>query len=204
MTIDENILYNVVESSFQEIPKILDILYSSDDFIESLEEMVSTICDAFIDGKKLMIIGNGGSAADSQHFAAELVNRFKIGRFPLPAIALTTDSSVLTSISNDFGFDEVFSKQVNAIGNPGDVLFCISTSGTSENIKNAINTAKDNGIITLGLTGGNSFNNAIDTTDCFIYVDTTCTPRIQELHIMIIHILCELIERAMTDYFTQN
>ena len=160
-----------------------------------IEEAVKCIINTIEQGGKVMFCGNGGSAADSQHLAAELINRFLINRAPLPGIALTTDTSVLTSIGNDFGFEEIYSKQIEAIGKRGDTLVAITTSGKSENILEALYTANDNNINTIVLTGEKGrFLAEEDKADYVIIVPSTDTPRIQECHILIGHIMCELVE----------
>lgn len=146
-------------------------------------------------GNKLLFCGNGGSAADAQHLAAEFVNRFIMDRPPLPALALTTDSSILTAIGNDFGFDQVFSKQVQALGKPGDILFAISTSGNSKNILLALEAARERSVLTVGLTGKGGGQMA-PYCDVLINVDSASTPLIQEIHIAVGHLLC-----GLTDYF---
>ncbi|MDR1947200.1 MAG: D-sedoheptulose 7-phosphate isomerase [Desulfovibrio sp.] len=146
-------------------------------------------------GNKLMICGNGGSAADAQHIAAEFVNRFLMDRPPLPALALTTDSSILTAIGNDFSFDQVFSKQVSALGKPGDLLMALSTSGNSADILRALKAAREGGIHSLGLTG-NKGGKMSALCDSLINVDEESTSLIQEIHITAAHLLCEL-----TDYY---
>ncbi len=148
-----------------------------------------------IQGGKILFCGNGGSAADAQHLAAEFVNRFQMERPPLPAIALSTDTSALTAISNDYGFDQVFKKQVQALGLPGDVLVGISTSGNSENVVQALKTGREKGLVTIGLNG-QSKGETFPYCDHLIMVPDTRTPLIQEVHIAIGHTLCRL-----TDYF---
>ena len=146
-------------------------------------------------GGKILLCGNGGSAADAQHIAAELVGRFAHQRRGLPAIALTTDSSALTSIGNDFGFESVFARQVEALARPGDVLIGISTSGNSRNVLAAAHTARDMGVSTLGLLGGTggALNEVLDQS---ILAPSSDTPRIQECHILIGHIWCAMIDEA--------
>jgi D-sedoheptulose 7-phosphate isomerase len=146
-------------------------------------------------GGTLYFCGNGGSAADAQHIAAEFMNRFLIERPPLPAIALTTDTSILTSISNDYAFDEVFSKQVKALGKKGDIAFGISTSGNSVNVAKAFRAAKKMGMVTIALTGegGKIASNA----DIALAIPSKSTPRIQEAHITIGHILCDLTDTLL-------
>lgn len=146
-------------------------------------------------GGKILFCGNGGSAADAQHIAAEFVNRFMLDRPPLPAIALTTDSSILTAIGNDFGFDLVFAKQVQALGNPDDILVGISTSGNSENVVKAFEAARENSLVTLGLTGRDGGKLA-ELSDFLINVPENTTALVQEIHITVAHLLCGLV-----DYF---
>jgi D-sedoheptulose 7-phosphate isomerase len=154
------------------------------------------LCSAFENGGKLLICGNGGSAADAQHLAAEFVNRFRLERRPLPAIALTTDTSVITSVSNDYDFDQVFSKQVEALAGPGDIVLGISTSGNSPNVLKALSAAREIGAKTVGLTGGTG--GAMERwSDLVLCVDSSDTPRIQEVHIFLEHLLCDLVEQRL-------
>jgi D-sedoheptulose 7-phosphate isomerase len=150
----------------------------------------------FAAGHKLLIFGNGGSAADAQHIAAEFVNRFTVERKPLPALALSTDTSILTSIPNDYSFDEVFSKQIKALGRKDDMALGISTSGNSKNVILAVETAKEMGLYTVGLTGCGGGELA-RCCDLALIVDSRATPRIQETHITAGHILCELVDRIL-------
>lgn len=147
-------------------------------------------------GNKIAFLGNGGSAADSQHLAAELVGRFAKDRSPIPALALTTDTSILTAVGNDYGFDEVFSRQVEALLNEGDLLVAISTSGESPNVIKAVLKARSKGVKVVGLTGkgGGHLKNICDVV---IVVPSNSTPRIQEVHILIGHLVCEEVERAL-------
>jgi len=158
-------------------------------------EAAQAIAHAFKAGRKLLLFGNGGSAADCQHIAAEFMNRFLIERPPLPAIALTTDTSILTSISNDYAFDEVFGKQVKALGKKGDIALGISTSGNSANVMKAFRVAKKIGMVTIALTaeGGKIAVNA----DIALAVPSRSTPRIQEAHITIGHILVDLTDTLL-------
>lgn len=146
-------------------------------------------------GRKLLICGNGGSAADAQHFAAELVGRFRCERRGLPAIALTTDSSIVTALGNDYGFDAIFQRQVEALANAGDIVVGISTSGNSSNVLHALTKARDLGCVTMALLGGDGGQIA-DTADHALIINSRVTARIQEVHLTIIHIFCELIEQA--------
>ena len=158
------------------------------------------MCDALRRGNKILILGNGGSAADAQHFAAELVGRFLKNRSALPAIALTTDTSILTAVANDFGYDQVFSRQVEALAKPGDVVVGISTSGHSANVQQALALAKTVQSQTVALLGRDGGTIA-EQVDLALTVSTPDTPRIQEAHLTIIHILCDLIE---TELFPEN
>jgi D-sedoheptulose 7-phosphate isomerase len=146
-------------------------------------------------GHKVLIFGNGGSAADAQHIAAEFVNRFQIERHPLAAIALTTDTSIITSIANDYHFDEIFAKQILALGKADDVAIGISTSGNSENVNKAVHTARDLGIFTIGFTGRGG--KLAEYADLVFRVESDSTARIQETHITLSHILCDLMERIL-------
>ena len=161
-----------------------------------IEDAVSIIINAFKSGHKILLCGNGGSAADCQHMAAEFVGKFKKERKALPAMALSTDTSVITALTNDCGGDVIFSRQVEAHGRKGDVLIAISTSGSSPNILNAIKTAKALGMKILGLTGekGEKMNKLCDIC---ITVPSSNTPRIQEAHITVEHIICGLVEKEM-------
>lgn len=162
--------------------------------VPEIREAARLMSDALKSGGKIMFAGNGGSAADAQHLAAELVNRFLKERRPLAGLALTTDTSILTAVGNDYSFDEIFSKQVMALGRKGDVLLGISTSGSSRDILKAFEAARGMGIITVALTGeGGEMK---DLADCAVCVPSVSTPRIQEAHILIGHILCELVEDA--------
>lgn len=167
---------------------------SSDQIVELAKQIIET----FNDGGKLLIFGNGGSAADAQHMAAEFVNRFLINRRPLPALALTTDTSVLTSIGNDFSYDLIFVKQIQALGKPEDLALGITTSGTSPNVVKGIATARDMGLKTAALTGGNAASGELaGNCDLILNVPSDSTPHIQETHLWVEHILCEVVERAM-------
>ena len=161
-----------------------------------LIEIAANICiDSLKKGNKILIFGNGGSAADAQHIAAEIVGRYKVERKGLPAIALTTDTSVITAISNDYGYLHVFDRQVEALANEGDVLIGISTGGSSTNVISALKLAKELGCRAIGLSGkdGGKFNALCDVNLIAIADDT---PRIQEMHILIGHIICHLIDQA--------
>jgi D-sedoheptulose 7-phosphate isomerase len=165
----------------------------TDVYLEVIEKIAVKCLNTLETGNKILICGNGGSAADSQHFAAELTGRYKKERRGLAGIALTTDTSALTAIGNDYGYNKVFSRQLESIGQKGDVLFSLSTSGNSENLILAIQTAKDldiESISLLGKTGGEMK----EISDLSLVIPSDDTARIQECHILIIHIICELIE----------
>lgn len=154
---------------------------------------------ALLDGHKILCCGNGGSAADAQHFAAELINRYERDRPSLPAIALTTDTSAITSIGNDYSFDEIFSKQIRGLGAPGDVLLAISTSGHSKNVVQAIAAAHDREMPVIALTGkdGGDIGRMLRTQDVEIRVPAHKTSRVQEVHLLVIHCLCDLIDNML-------
>ena len=172
---------------------------AADQITESIVAAGQVMSDALLDDGKILSCGNGGSAADSQHFSSELLNRFEMERPGLPAIALTTDSSTLTSISNDYAYAEIFSKQVRALGRPQDVLLGISTSGNSENVVQAIAAAHERDMRVVALTGrdGGRIPDLLDEGDVEIRVPGTRTARIQEVHLLVIHCLCDLIDTSL-------
>ncbi|MBS7814886.1 phosphoheptose isomerase [Wohlfahrtiimonas chitiniclastica] len=164
--------------------------------IATLENVAKTLIDVYREQGKILIVGNGGSAADAQHMAAELVGRFELEREGLPAIALTTDTSILTAVGNDYGYHYTFARQVEALGQPNDALIAISTSGNSESIVNAVKAARKKGIYTIGLTGSRACM-MDELCDVMIKIPSTHTPRIQESHLLVEHMLCQLIETAL-------
>jgi D-sedoheptulose 7-phosphate isomerase len=164
------------------------------DNLETLLSVIDVIAQSFLRGNKLLIFGNGGSAADAQHIAAEFVNRFRIDRPPLPALALTTDTSAITSIANDFDYKEIFSKQIKALGKEGDVALAISTSGNAENVLAAIDVCKKLKITTIGLTGGDAGKMAGKVDHLLCASEGKNTARIQETHILVGHVICEMID----------
>jgi len=168
----------------------------ADEQAEAIGRAAQAIVTALTEGGKVMLFGNGGSAADAQHIAAEFVCRFQRDRRPLSALALTTDTSVLTAIGNDYGFEQVFARQAQALGRPGDVVVAISTSGRSPNVLAGVRAAKEMGLTTIGLTGGDGGELAC-LVDISIVVPATDTARIQECHIAIGHLLCEAAEAAL-------
>lgn len=186
------------------IPEIIAQLTAHRDVISRVEqelspliaEMVTLLADTFTHGGKLLVMGNGGSAADAQHFVAEIVGRFKMERRALPAIALSTDTSILTAIGNDYGFERVFSRQIEAHAMPGDMVVGISTSGNSPNVLCALELAREKGCRTVGLLGRDG-GTIKDVCSLALIVPTNDTPRVQEGHITIIHIVCDLLEKKM-------
>jgi D-sedoheptulose 7-phosphate isomerase len=160
---------------------------------QKIDEVTGEIVEAFKRGNKLMLLGNGGSAADCQHIAAEFVNRFKIERPPLPAIALTTDTSIITSIGNDYDFSDIFVKQIKAFATAGDIVIAISTSGSSPNVIKALEASKKLELLTILLTGGDG-GKALELSDYAFLVPTGDTPRIQEIHIILAHVICEIVD----------
>ena len=167
------------------------------DHIDTLVQAVEVIVAAFKNGHKLFLFGNGGSAADAQHIAAEFTNRFRIERRPLPALALTTDTSALTAIANDCDFSQVFVKQLQALGKAGDVALAISTSGNSANVLAAVEVCKQLKITTIGLTGGTG-GKIVGKVDLLLCVAASRdTARIQETHILIDHVICEMVDQQL-------
>ena len=166
------------------------------DHADKIVEVVQLIAQAFREGKKVLLFGNGGSACDASHIAAEFVNRFLMERPPLPAIALNTDVAVLTSIGNDYDYSQIFSKQLAALGNEGDVVIALSTSGSSPNVVKAIDVAKKNGMRTIVMTGGSGGKLAPMADHSFI-VPSKVTARIQETHITLGHAICQMVDEEL-------
>jgi len=162
-------------------------------FVSAIAQVAEQCAEALSRGGKVMLAGNGGSAADAQHIAAEFVGRFKLERRPLPAIALTTDTSLLTAVGNDYGFEEIFARQVRGLGRSGDLFVGISTSGNSPNVLRAMSACRELGVTTVGLTGKGGGEMASDS-DYLLAVPSSETPRIQESHILIGHLVCELVD----------
>jgi D-sedoheptulose 7-phosphate isomerase len=183
-----------IDACFSELLDVLSLTLEREK--NNIEKSISLICRALENKKKLLICGNGGSAAESQHFAAELVGRFKMKREGIPAIALTADTSLITALGNDFGFDTIFAKQVETLGSEGDVLCCLSTSGTSKNIIMASLKAKEKNIHTISLLGKDG-GRIKEMSDVSIVVPSQDTARIQEAHLLIIHVICQLIEKYL-------
>ncbi|MFP1785997.1 D-sedoheptulose 7-phosphate isomerase [Lonsdalea quercina] len=186
-----NFIKNYVKSSIS----LKETVLSDEGLLNTIAAVVNKGTSALQNGNKIIIAGNGGSAADSQHIAAEFVSRFFYDRPGLPAIALTTDTSILTAIGNDYGYEKVFSRQIQAIGRKGDIFIGITTSGNSKNIIEAIHEAKKSGLYTVGLCGNKG--SILELADICLSVPSDITPYIQESHIMIGHIICAMVERNM-------
>jgi D-sedoheptulose 7-phosphate isomerase len=180
---------HIISSSIQ----VKQHLLSNDNMLHQIDEVSNIITDAFKNGKKVLFCGNGGSAADAQHLAAEFSGRFYTDREALPAEALHVNTSYLTAVANDYSYDVVYARMVKGIGNAGDVLVGISTSGNSKNIVEAFKVAREKGMITIGLTGEKG-GTMKELSDYLFNVASNDTPRIQETHILIGHIICQLVE----------
>ena len=183
---------NIIQASIDTKQKLL----ADPILIERIEKVTSTIATAFANGNKVLFCGNGGSAADAQHLAAEFSGRFYTDRDPLPSEALHCNSSYITAVANDYGYDVVYSRIIKGTGKPGDVLVALSTSGNSVNIINALEQAKKLGMITVGLTG-ESGGKMRPICDYLLNVPSSDTPRIQESHITVGHIICQLVEQEL-------
>jgi D-sedoheptulose 7-phosphate isomerase len=187
----KNTISNIIQASID----VKQSLLADEVLINTIANAVEIITTAFKNGNKVLFCGNGGSAADAQHLAAEFSGRFYTDRHALPAEALHVNTSYLTAVANDYSFDVVYSRMISGIGNKGDVLIGLSTSGNSGNIINAINAAKEKGMTTIGFTGSTG-GKMKDVCELLLKVPSTDTPRIQESHILIGHIICELVEKA--------
>jgi D-sedoheptulose 7-phosphate isomerase len=194
----EDAVLDLMERATRQIRESCAVKQSlAPEFISRLCEISERTAKALKDGGCVFFCGNGGSAADAQHLAAEFVGRFRLERSPLPSVALTTNSSLLSAVANDYGYDQVFSRQIRAFGKPGDILIAISTSGMSPNILLAAREAKQCGLFTVGLTG-RSGGRLRECTDVLLNVPSDDTPRIQESHILVGHIFCDLVETLLS------
>lgn len=193
-TTDPTVLLTRVKGHFQE--SMLTIRDTMEELAPIVTEAGQQMLQALLNDHKVLVCGNGGSAADAQHFSAELLNRFERERPGLPAISLTTDTSTLTSIANDYHFDDIFAKQVRALGQAGDVLLAITTSGNSPNVLRAVQAAHERNMLVVALNGrsGGELNNLLRGDDINICVRGPTTARIQEVHGLVIHCLCDLID----------
>ncbi|SFM84376.1 D-sedoheptulose-7-phosphate isomerase [Thermodesulforhabdus norvegica] len=180
-----------IEGAFEDLRRALEKLRTESE--KTLVDMARVILKAFRGRHKLFCFGNGGSAADAQHIAAEFVNKFRLERPPFPAIALTTDTSILTSVSNDRSFSDVFVRQLGALAEAGDVALGLSTSGRSENVVRALRWAREHGLYTLGLSGPDKTDMDV-YCDLIVHVPIANTPRIQECHIFLAHLICGMVE----------
>lgn len=185
----------LVSDNIRESIRVKETLLET--MVPLIAKTANLISESIASGGKLILFGNGGSAGDAQHIAAELLGRFELERPAFPAIALTTNSSTLTAIANDYGYEQIFSRQIQGLTNPGDVVIGISTSGNSPNVLKAIRIAKEKGATTIGMTGEKGGQLALECTHCF-NVPSSKTARIQESHIMIGHLLCLLIEQNLS------
>ena len=185
-----------IRSSIEASISVKALLLKDAGLIATVSKVAEVLIDAFRAGNKLILFGNGGSAADAQHLAAEFVGRFAVERAGLPAIALTTDSSILTAVGNDYGFEQIFARQIQALGRPGDVAVAISTSGNSTNVLEGVKEARNRNLKTIGLSGKDGGALA-QQADVAITIPSTSTARIQECHIAIGHLFCELVEAEL-------
>lgn len=192
----ESLMAGYIESQIAEARQIMTAMLGSASLLEKLEAAAQTCITCFRQGGKILLAGNGGSAADAQHIAGEFVSRFAFDRSGLPAIALTTDTSILTAIGNDYGYEKLFARQVQAHGRRGDVFIGYSTSGRSPNILRAFDEARAMGLICIGLTG-NRGGPMGELCDYLLEVPSSNTPKIQEGHLVLGHILCGLVENAL-------
>ena len=179
----------------KQLDEHIQVMYAARGLAEDIEQLGQRWVSALNDGGKILLMGNGGSAADAQHIAAELVGRYLCERQGLPAIALTTDTSILTAVGNDYGYDAVFTRQVEALAQPQDIVLGYSTSGNSANVCAAMQVARDKGCYTAALTGA-SGGQLVDIVDLCIRVPSASTPRIQEVHAFIGHMLCAIVDQS--------
>lgn len=191
----DNLIKEMINTHFNDSITVKQNFLNDSEQIEGLISIAKLCVETYKRGNKILIAGNGGSAADAQHFAGELVSRFNFDRPPLAAIALTTDTSIITAIGNDYSYDNIFSRQIKAIGKKEDLLIAISTSGKSRNIQLAIQAARETEMYTIGLEGMQK--NMSSICDYLISVPSLSTPIIQECHLLIEHLLCEYIEKAL-------
>lgn len=187
---------NEIKEKFMYSIECKNKVLKDDKIIEQVEETCNTLINCYKQGHRVYIMGNGGSAADAQHFAAELVGRYMLERKGLPAVAFTTDTSILTAVGNDYGYDDIFRRQVEALVEKGDVIFGISTSGNSKNIYEALKLAKEKGATTIGFLGKTG-GTCKQLCDIPIVIEYSRTPNIQETHEMIIHTICEIVEKKL-------
>jgi len=190
-------LISRIDKNFQD--SISTKQLAADVLAEPISRAAQMVTQCFLDGGKILSCGNGGSAGDAQHFSSEMLNRFEMERPGLPAIALTTDSSTVTSIANDYDYNLIFSKQVTALGQAGDILLAISTSGNSGNVNQAIDAAHERGMSVIALSGksGGDMTSRLSLNDIEIRVPSESTARIQEVHLLVIHCICDLVDHQL-------
>lgn len=198
-------MQKLIEERIQQIfgQSIETKMTAADKLPPTIAKAAETIVQCLLNDKKILSCGNGGSAGDAQHFSSEMLNRFETERPSLPAISLTTDTGTLTAIANDYHYDQVFAKQIHALGQPGDLLLAISTSGNSKSIVNALEAAHERDVGVIALTGrdGGLLANHLTPDDIEIRVPSNSTARIQEVHIVIIHALCDIIDQRLFGQF---
>ncbi len=184
-----------IKRQVRESARVKEAFLEDERSMETLDAIASLLVQTYRKGGKSLWAGNGGSAADAQHMAAELVNKFRLNRSGLPAMALTVDTSILTAIGNDYGYDQVFSRQIVALGRPGDVFVGISTSGNSENLVKALDACREKGLVSVAVVGEKPCR--MDAYDYVLHVPSSDTPRIQECQTLAGHILCEIVEQEL-------
>ena len=192
----EGIMKEYIRRQIGEAQRIMSAMLADEAMVSKLEEAAEACIAAMRNGHKVLLAGNGGSAADAQHIAGEFVSRFAFDRPGLPAIALTTDTSIITAIGNDYGYETLFARQIQANGNSGDIFIGYSTSGKSRNILRAFEGARNKGLICVGMTGSGE-SPMLELCDYLLQVPSTDTPKIQEGHLVLGHILCGLVENAL-------
>jgi D-sedoheptulose 7-phosphate isomerase len=192
----EDLMQNYITNQIEESQRVMTDMLANDALLAQVEAAANACIQAMKEGNKILLAGNGGSAADAQHIAGEFVSRFAFDRPGLPAIALTTDTSILTAIGNDYGYDKLFTRQVQAHAKKGDIFIAYSTSGKSPNVVAALQEAKNLGVICIGMTG-NRGGPMKELCDYYFDIPSADTPKIQEGHAVLGHILCGLVERAL-------
>lgn len=192
----ENMMKQYILSQINEAQQVMSAMLTDENLIKIIQAVANACILSLQQGGKILLAGNGGSAADAQHIAGEFVSKFAFDRPGLPAIALTTDSSILTAIGNDYGYEKLFSRQIQALGNKEDIFIGYSTSGASANVIQALKEAGEKGLVTIGLTGNRGGEMKL-LCDHLIEIPSSDTPKIQEGHLVVGHILCGLVERAI-------
>ncbi len=186
----------VIDKVFADLINLLKVINNDLNLKSKICDISDIIVKTIEEEKKVLFFGNGGSAADSQHMAGEFISRFMMNRKSIPGIALTTDSSVMTSIANDYGFQDLFSRQIEGLGNEGDIAYAFSTSGKSPNVLKGLKIAKEKGLITIGMTGSNGYE-MNNLCDYLIEIPSGIVPRIQEGHLLVGHLICQIVEEKL-------